>query len=279
MIGAGFQQTWLGKPSTPAMFPFDAESLALGIWPRVQDKHDEIESLLSLLQRCLEISQTAVYRRIAPRRFDRQISGQASRHGCSWLRHPLPHSTSCACGFARPETSMSLILSVERPGPNPSSSGCTMRSSIGCIRRSRVASRLPATRALSGLGRTVDRLGAAGGSFVRMTQAFSTTSDMARLKLNVLRNFPHSSARLMPSLALRADPQRATRCRGHRHQRPAWQEGHQRRRFVRQAGLYRLLSRPIAIGKPRHKAKVHGGVNSAIVPMRLWKSVQGRIGA
>jgi hypothetical protein len=76
MIEAGFQQTWLGKPSTPAMFPFDAESLALGIWPRVQDKHDEYESPLSLLQRCLEISQTAVYHRIAPRRFDRQYQGK-----------------------------------------------------------------------------------------------------------------------------------------------------------------------------------------------------------
>lgn len=45
------------------------------------------------------------------------------------------------------------------------------------------------TRSLSDFARIVDRLDAAGASFVSVTQAFNTTSSMGRLTLNVLLSF------------------------------------------------------------------------------------------
>ncbi len=44
-------------------------------------------------------------------------------------------------------------------------------------------------------------------------------------------------------------------------------------------GLYWLLSNPIAIGKLRHKDKVHDGKHEAIVPIDLWEAVQAKLAA
>ena len=55
------------------------------------------------------------------------------------------------------------------------------------------------TRSLADFAKIVDRLDAAGASFVSVTQSFNTATSMGRLTLNMLLSLPSSSAKLRPN--------------------------------------------------------------------------------
>ena len=69
------------------------------------------------------------------------------------------------------------------------------------------------TRSLADFAKIVDRLDAAGGSFVSVTQAFNTTTSMGRLTLNVLLSF----AQFEREVTERAHPRQDRRLQGQGH--------------------------------------------------------------